>query len=99
MCDHNRSICPTCGQPVVPDGLTLPPVKARILDIVRRRPGVDAEALRAAVWPGADGGPETRSNLHVHVCQLNRALAPHGIAIRGSRFFGYRLQPLTEVSS
>jgi hypothetical protein len=88
-------ICPTCGQPVIPAGLTLPPMKQRILDAVRRRPGIDAEALRAVIW-AADpaGGPEDRKVLHVHIHQLNRSLAPSGVAVRGSRTAGYRLQHL-----
>jgi hypothetical protein len=36
-------ICPTCGSPIVPEGLQLPPTKARILETVRRRPDISAE--------------------------------------------------------
>jgi hypothetical protein len=44
------------------------------------------------VWDGADGGPEDRKVLHVHVHQLNRLLLPFGLRVRGSRFYGYRVQ-------
>jgi hypothetical protein len=86
------NICPTCGRPRIADddGVHLTPIQARILDAVRRRPGIDAESLRSLAWPSADGGPESPSNLHVQVNQLNRKLAPYGIAVRGSRFYGYR---------
>jgi hypothetical protein len=87
------STCPVCGQPLVPAGLILTPLKQRILDIVRQRPGISAEELRTALWShDPAGGPEDRKVLHVHVHQLNRLLAPLGIVIRGSRSAGYRIR-------
>jgi hypothetical protein len=75
--------------------MVLPPVKQRIWDTVRRRPGIDSESLRTIVWQDdPSGGPEDRKVLHVHINQLNRLLAPRGMAIRGSRTYGYRLVPL-----
>jgi hypothetical protein len=51
--------CPTCGQPVVSSALILPPTKARILELVRHRPGIGAETLRALIWADdPNGGPE-----------------------------------------
>jgi hypothetical protein len=89
-------LCPQCGQPVVSRShISLPPVKARIFDLVRRHPGINAEALRSLVWASdPNGGPEDRKVLHVHVNQLNHLLAPHGICVRGSRSFGYRVQQI-----
>jgi hypothetical protein len=85
------AICPYCGSPTVPAGLVLPRIKQLILSIVQKRPGIDAEALRAVVWADDPaGGPEDRKVLHVHVHQLNRRLAPLGIAVRGGTG-GYRL--------
>jgi len=88
------TICARCGQPIVPAGPTLPPTKRRILDAVQRHPGINAERLRDLVWqddPG--GGPECRHTLYVHVNQLNRRLAPAGIAVRAARggSAGYRI--------
>jgi hypothetical protein len=89
------TICTRCGQPVAPSGLFLPPIKQRILDAVRSRPGIDAEALRALEWADdPTGGPEDRKVLHVHIHQLNKLMAPHGIQVRGSRSHGYRVQPI-----
>jgi DNA-binding response OmpR family regulator len=86
--------CPCCGQATAPE-IVLPPIKQRIFDAVRRRPGLDAEALRTMVWAeDPAGGPEDRKVLHVHIHQLNRRLAPHRIAVRGSRSHGYRIQPM-----
>lgn len=72
----------------------LPPVKRKILDAVRRQPGIDAENLRLRIWDGPDGGPEDPKVLHVHIHQLNCLLAPHGVRVKGSRFYGYRLQAI-----
>jgi hypothetical protein len=92
-------ICPRCGQPIVPTDLLLPPVKARILNLIRRRPGIDAETLRTLVWANDPaGGPEDRKVLHVHVHQLNDLLRVHGIQVRGSRSGGYRVRPLCQVT-
>jgi hypothetical protein len=87
--------CPHCGAPAVPTDLVLPPFKQVILDAVRRHPGISAEELRALVWAhDPEGGPESFSCLHVHVSQLNKLIVPHGIVVRGSRFYGYRVLPI-----
>jgi len=92
-------ICPTCRQPVVSTDLILPPIKAPIFELVRQRPGIDAETLRTLVWEDDPaGGPEDRKVLHVHVHQLNDLLRVHRIQVRGSRSRGYRVQPLREVT-
>jgi hypothetical protein len=89
------NICPTCGQPIAPTGLPLSPIKARILALVQRRPGIDAQTLRELIWANdPNGGPENAKAIHVHVNQLNRILASQGIRIRGSHGGGYRLQKL-----
>jgi hypothetical protein len=87
--------CPVCGQPVLPaDPIDLPPTKRRILEAVRRCPGISAENLRTLVWADdPNGGPEDRKVLHVHVVQLNKRLAKTGIAVRASKGAGagYRI--------
>jgi hypothetical protein len=82
--------CPSCGQPIAPTGLRLPPIKQRIYDAVRRRPGITAQELRDWVWADdPDGGPLTDTKcLHVHVAQLNTLLRPYGIT---GPFRGWRL--------
>ena len=94
-----QQFCSCCGQLIVPE-VVLPPVKQRIFETVSRRPGIDAENLRALVWaddPG--GGPEDRKVLHVHVHQLNQRLTPLGIAVRGHPSNGYRVVSLGGVAS
>jgi hypothetical protein len=91
-------ICSTCGQPIVPAELPLPPLKRRLFDAVRRRPGIDAESLRVQVWANdPTGGPENPKVLHVHVHQLNQLLAARGLEVRGSHSAGYRVRTKAEA--
>jgi hypothetical protein len=86
--------CPTCGQPIVPGGLHLPPIKRRILETVQRRPGVSAAELREIIWADdLDGGPSNFKTIHVHIHQLNRLLAPYGVIVRApfGAGAGYRI--------
>jgi DNA-binding response OmpR family regulator len=91
--NSQAKICPSCGQPIAPTGLCLPPIKQRIFEAVKRRPGITAQQLRDWVWADdLDGGPLTDTKcLHVHVAQLNRLLAPHGIIVR-SQGGGYQIR-------
>ena len=93
--------CPCCGQRLIPKGqLSLPPIKRRIFDAVRRRPGIDTEALRGLVWAAdPNGGPEDRKVLHVHIHQLNRVLQFHGLRVRGSTSGGYRVVSVEGIAS
>jgi DNA-binding response OmpR family regulator len=86
--------CPTCGQAVLSrTSIPLPPIKARIFDLVRRHSGINAETLRTLVWASdPNGGPEDPKVLHVHIHQLNQLLVPHGLRVHGSRSFGYRVE-------
>jgi hypothetical protein len=69
----------------------LPSTKQKILDVVRKRPGISAEELRCAVWADdPDGGPEDRKVLHVLVAELNTLLRPLGIMVR-SQGGGYQI--------
>jgi len=87
--------CPTCGQPIPPTGLRLPPIKQRIFEAVQRHPDISAEGLRCLVWAhDPNGGPEDRKCLHVHVAQLNQLLAVHGIVVR-SQGGGYRIRSVS----
>jgi hypothetical protein len=87
------TICPCCGQPVAPTGLVLPRVKARIFDLIRRRPGISADALAALVWAEDANGGCDRKTIHAHIWQLNHQwLVKYGLQIRGSCSGGYRVQ-------
>jgi hypothetical protein len=91
--------CPACGQPTV-SPVMLPPIKQGILEMMRCRPGIDSENLRALVWADdPEGGPESWQCLYVHVWQLNRLLSPHGIIVRGSRSCGYCVVSLGKAAS
>jgi len=84
-------ICLACGQPIVPPVPGLTPLKQRILDAVKRRPGITAEELCATVWDDPSGGPECRHTIFVHISQLNRSLAELGLTMR-SEGGGYRVR-------
>jgi hypothetical protein len=98
MTRHVLQTCSKCGQPIIPADLVLPPVKRRIFDLIRRRPGIDAESLRALAWDDVGGGPETRSNIHVHIFQINRRLRSLGLRVCGSRSGGYRILIISDQS-
>ena len=94
--NRQQLICDACGQPMLMLRSELPsllPIKQRILEIVRRRPGITAQELRDWVWADdTDGGPLTDTKcLHVHVAQLNALLRPFGIAVR-SQGGGYQIR-------
>jgi len=86
---RQQPICEACGQPVLvrSELPPLPPIKQRILETVKRRPGISTEELRCIVW--AD-----RKCLHVHVSQLNHLLAPLGIMVR-SQGGGYCIRSVS----
>jgi hypothetical protein len=86
--------CPTCNQPVVPTGIRLPRIKRVIFEAIRNRQNVTAEGLRQIVW-GADpnGGPASRSIVHVHIGQMNQLLRSHGLTVRSERGF-YRIRTI-----
>jgi hypothetical protein len=92
--NRQQPICESCGQPVLvrSELPPLPPIKQRIFDAVKRRPGISAEELRGVVWADdLNGGPEDRKVLHVHVSQLNQLFAPFGIMVR-SQGGGYQIR-------
>ena len=92
--NRKQPICESCGQPVLvrSELPPLPPIKQRIFEAVRRRPGISPEELRGVVWADdPNGGPEDRKVLHVHVNQLNHLLAPLGIMVR-SQGGGYQIR-------
>jgi len=92
---QSPNICPQCQQVIAPTGLRLPPIKQRILEIVRSHPDISAEELRSLVWADdPNGGPECRHTIFVHVAQLNQLLAVHGIMVR-SQGGGYRIRSVS----
>jgi two-component system OmpR family response regulator len=69
----------------------LPPVEARLTDVLLERFGavVSRESLARAGWP--DGAPG-RNALDVHVLRLRRRIVPLGLVIRTVRSRGYLLE-------
>jgi hypothetical protein len=83
------AICPSCGRPIVPDGVRLSPTQRKILDAVQRRGEICSRDLRYAVWGNdPDGGPESFKTLAAHVHFLNQRLSAHGLMVRAGRGAG-----------
>jgi len=82
--------CPCCGQPVVDGDITLPRLKRRIFDFVRRRPGCSAEEIARFLYADDPNGGPGEKTIHVHVHHLNKLLLAHGLKVYGRRS-GYRL--------
>ena len=92
--NRQQPICESCGQPVLMRSELPPltPIQQRILDAVKRCPGISAEQLRCLVWQDdPNGGPECRHTIFVHVSHLNNRLAPLGIVVR-SEGGGYQIR-------
>ena len=94
-----KTHCPTCGQLLIrPDLIDhLTPTQRRIIELLQRRKNMSGEDLRNAIWPQANGGPDSASLLHVHIWHLNKRLRAHGLAVRASRWSGYRIKNLKET--
>lgn len=71
--------------------------QAAILRIVALFPGVLAASLASALADGRIQPPGASDTIRVHVCHLNKRIAPLGWAVRGlpgRAPSGYRLLPL-----
>jgi len=92
--NRQHPICDACGQPVLMRSELPPlsPIKQRILETVKRRPGITAQQLRDWVWvDDPNGGPLTGTkNLHVHIDQLNALLRPLDLCVR-NKGGGYQI--------
>lgn len=68
-----RQECPHCGKVMrlFRFGAMLTPIKAQILDLIAKRPGIRAETIMRVVLEGKT----SRKNVIVHVAQINDALA------------------------
>ena len=81
--------CPHCGKimRLFRFGAMLTPIKAAILDLVCKRPGIRAETINHVVF---DDETNPR-NVRQHISQINDALAHTDYVIQGGRWHGYRL--------
>lgn len=92
-------VCESCGQLLPPDNpFAGKPVKARIYDIVTKRPGLTRFELAALVYAeDPNGGPESTNAISIHIHWMNIKLAKLGLCISASRRRGgYRLLKLEE---
>jgi hypothetical protein len=80
-----KHCCSRCGQvlPEVRFGVRLPPLKARLFDLVERAGayGIATDNLYSALYPDAS---HRMSAVKVHVAQINTKLAGTGVRISGA---------------
>ena len=84
-------VCDHCGQPIadVRHGVKLTPLKARIFDLIKARPGINRKELAYAVY-------STVTEAHcytvgAHVQQINDKMLLSDVKIRAAPYYGYRL--------
>jgi hypothetical protein len=81
--------CAYCGQtlPEIRLGVRLPPLKARIFDLVQRAgaDGIDRRDLFDIVFGDDDAHARRHSfrTLKAHICQINEAIEDTGYRIEG----------------
>ncbi len=102
-CSKATCCCPTCGTVISLDGIYLPPMLRRILNLVVRHGQIMPDILWDAIW-GSDpnGGPTNLHTLNVHINRLNKRLQPYGRAVKRSKAKAwgapYRLVRIAEAA-
>jgi len=94
-------LCPQCGQPRIRLGA----VKAQLLELIERRPGLAIKALhkglfvdrQSPTWRSPRDRPAV-ATLNVHISQLNEILREHGFAVQ-RRDGGYFLISIEEIAA
>jgi len=81
--------CPHCGQrvPSKRHGIAIPPLKLRIFDLIKSRPGITSAEIAAIVYDT----PDKAGIVRVHVGQLREMFLDHPVQIRGVAHYGYRI--------
>ena len=86
-----KRICECCGQPLqdVRGGVKLTPMKARIFDLIKARPGITKKELCMAVY---DTVSEARIlTIGAHVQQLREKFEATNLTIKAVQYSGYRI--------
>ena len=86
-----KRICECCGQPLVDvrEGVRLSPLKARIFDLIKARPGITKKELCDAIY---DTVSEARLfTTGAHIAQIRDKFEATDITIRAVQYHGYRI--------
>ena len=87
-----RHVCQCCGQSVenVREGVRLTPLKARIFDLIKARPGITQGELCWIVYGvNAQAGQWT---IGAHVHQIRNLLKGTGVIVQGVPHNGYSVR-------
>jgi len=68
-------------------GVSLTPLKARILDLIRTHPGICCREINAIVFDGR----VTLDTVKAHVGQIRDALVATDVTVIGHKTYGYRI--------
>lgn len=81
--------CSKCGQrlPIKRHGIALPPIKLRIFDLIKARPGITVAELSSIVYDTSAKGEIIR----VHIAQMRELFMDEPVTIRGIPHYGYRV--------
>lgn len=68
------------------------PFEVKLHDSLKAKPRQTYAELINLLWPGAEDTPAQRAKVKVHVCYLNKSIAP--ARVRAVRTIGYELVPV-----
>ena len=85
-----RHVCQCCGQSIenVREGVRLTPLKARIFDLIKARPGITQEELCWIVY----GVNAQAGQIGGHVHQIRNLLKGTGVIVQGVPHNGYSVR-------
>lgn len=75
--------------PIMRHGVRLPPMKARIFDLIQARPGISGEDLCRLLYESVT--PSSLVTTRVHVKQIREMLRGTGVAVLGHSYYGYHV--------
>jgi hypothetical protein len=84
--------CPHCGQPMRPvrEGVPLTPLKARIFDLIKARPGITRKELSWLLYESVTQG--RLFTVGSHVKQIRDKYLATDLVIKASPYSGYTIR-------
>lgn len=86
-----KRICECCGQSLqdVRGGVKLTPLKARIYDLIKGRPGITRKELCELIYGTVSEG--RMFTIGSHVKQIRDKFVATDITVRAAPYYGYRI--------
>ena len=80
-CTVKAQIYPRCGRPLATSyGVALSPMRLRLLDLIKHRPGITSQQMATALYPARDL-KAARRTLYTHIVHTNEILESTDIRI------------------